>query len=101
MVSSTGVSINSTGRPLFLVVFEPDGVVRAAEGEFEGSKILNVGVFWYCGWCLGGLENLKDLTETCLFCIMDVEHKGFGEDSGCKKVCGAAGYCVVSEEFRM
>jgi hypothetical protein len=92
LVYSTDVSIDSTGRPLFLAVFEPDGFVGAAEGEFEGSKILNVGVVWYCGWCVwkigrdmeDWLENFEDLTQACLFCIMDVEHKGFGDDSGCK-----------------
>ena len=45
------------------------------------------------------LDNFEDLPEACLFCIVDVEHKGFGGDSGCTKVNGATGYCMVAEEL--
>ncbi|KAK2718149.1 hypothetical protein QYM36_005455 [Artemia franciscana] len=113
MVSSTGVSVDSTGCTLFLFFFGPEerGVVGATEGEFEGLKISSFGEYSgvVTGVWKGGLErigcerlwlnNFEDLPEACLFCIVDVEHKGFGGDSGCTKVNGATGYCMVGEEL--
>ncbi|KAK2713115.1 hypothetical protein QYM36_011719 [Artemia franciscana] len=90
---------------------EEKGVIEAAEGEFEGSKISNIEE--YSGVVTGvwkgeleqrgcerpWLENFEDLTEACLLCIVNVGNKGFGGDSHCTKVWGATRYCMADGEL--
>ena len=44
------------------------------------------------------LENFEDLTEACLFCIVDIDNNGFGGDLHCTKVWGATRYCMAGED---